>query len=182
MDSPTPDPLATQKDPASSSEELKDSAPGCGLSDKDEYKPVATSRNPRPEEGFRAYRPGGLCPIELESVVHERYRILDKVGSTHRCTSWVARDQRCSLSLPLLKCIISNGLLDSSSELVQLDIFSAEFSGKATNSDHTKHFRNFIYSSASSYFQKFLDEIWIDSANGPHLCRALELGVLDVGE
>lgn len=70
--------------------------------------------------------------------------------------------------------MIANNLLDSSSQLVQLDIFSANFSEKAANSHHTKHYRKFLkISSKTSYFQSCLNELWIDSANGRHFCRVL---------
>lgn len=72
-----------------------------------------------------------------------------------------------------------------SSNLVQLDILSAEFSKKAHNSHHVRYFRAFLEtvdSSKPKSFQCTLDELWINSANGRHLCRVLEFGVLDPGE
>ncbi|KAK2755031.1 hypothetical protein FQN54_006559 [Arachnomyces sp. PD_36] len=117
-------------------------------------------------EGFYSYKPGGLCPIEVGVIIKEKYKILDKRDYDRYHTSWYARDLK-------------------SSQLVQVDIFTSDFSETAADGDAARNFRACLGkmpSEVKGCFQDILDEVWIDSANGRHLCRVLEFSGVSPGE
>ncbi|KAI9842289.1 MAG: hypothetical protein M1837_007359 [Sclerophora amabilis] len=121
---------------------------------------------PDMDEGTQSYRVGGLCPIDVGSQILEKYLVLYKLRfqrPRHESTSWLARDV-------------------DSSEIVQLDVFKADASKNMADGQPAKLFRDFLMSSKGSQagpFQNVLDEAWIKSPNGDHLCRVLEVGFVD---
>ncbi|KAI9755047.1 MAG: hypothetical protein M4579_004451 [Chaenotheca gracillima] len=119
------------------------------------------------EEGLRSYRPGGLCPIDIGDCLVERYRVLHKLAwvpnGPSQYTSWVARDMK-------------------SSKVVQLDVFLSRTSSGVAVRRPEFVFKSFLMSldaSESRFFQKALTEHWINSPNGRHYCRVLELGFVN---
>lgn len=83
-----------------------------------------------------------------------------------------------------LTFIFLSFFLSRSSKLVQLHIYAANFSETVANGN----FRSFLKKIEDSpsenkrCFQGMLDEIWVESVNGRHLCRVLEYGVVNPGD
>jgi serine/threonine-protein kinase SRPK3 len=44
------------------------------------------------EEGRYAYRPGGLHPVYIGDIYHNRYKVLNKIGYGGFSTVWLVRD------------------------------------------------------------------------------------------
>lgn len=65
--------------------------------------------NQGPDEGLNSYKPGGMCPVEVGDMIHERYKILGKRDYDLYHTSWIARDLKYD-SLPLLRLPLSPSL------------------------------------------------------------------------
>ncbi|KAK2765058.1 hypothetical protein FQN54_008757 [Arachnomyces sp. PD_36] len=136
-----------------------------GFHEKDE--PRLSNTSPKEDrKGYHlSYRPDGPCPIDIGTTVNERYVVLYRLDEFEYPLhdSWLARDQK-------------------SSELVQLDIFTADSSEKAANGHHAVYFRNFLEElepSKLEFIQNRLDEFWIDGADGRRICRVLEFAFLD---
>ena len=49
------------------------------------------------EEGRDVYRPGGLHPVYIGDVYHDKYKVLNKIGYGVYSTVWLARDLQASL-------------------------------------------------------------------------------------
>ena len=45
-------------------------------------------------ESLENYRPGGFHPVVIGDIVHDRYRIINKLGFGSNSTIWLARDDQ----------------------------------------------------------------------------------------
>jgi serine/threonine protein kinase len=55
-------------------------------------------------ERLERYRPGGYHPIEISHCLHERYRIVHKLGHGTFSTIWLARDEQASKYVAVKVC------------------------------------------------------------------------------
>ncbi len=106
-------------------------------------------------EWGESYHPGGYHPVHLGDVLHDRYRIIRKLGYGSFSTAWLALDLQ-SQSFVALKMSVSR--LDKSRAGQELAI------RKLLPRDET----------ASRYAVAVLDDFEITGPNGQHSCLALE--------
>jgi serine/threonine protein kinase len=55
-------------------------------------------------ERLEYYRPGGYHPIQIGNYLHERYRIVHKLGYGSFSTVWLARDEQASKYVAVKLC------------------------------------------------------------------------------
>ncbi|KAH6919344.1 kinase domain-containing protein [Coprinopsis sp. MPI-PUGE-AT-0042] len=125
---------------------------------------TVTAEPPRPEyhwiegaEDIDRYAPGGYHPVNRGDVLHERYRILNKLGHGAYSTVWLARDTRQEQYVALKVCV-ANSPPNETKVLKDLSTSSQLFTSK--------------YRGPSS-FPKILDEFTIDGPNGAHACYTM---------
>lgn len=59
-------------------------------------------------EDLELYEPGGYHPLMIDDVLHDRYRIVDKLGHGGYSTIWLARDEACKRYVAVKVCISSS--------------------------------------------------------------------------
>ncbi|KAI0415333.1 protein kinase [Xylaria grammica] len=117
-------------------------------------------------ERLESYEPGGFHPVMINDVLHNRYRIVDKLGFGPYSTIWLARDDqlnryvavKLNVSDPTLPTLqreagVLRALSDSSPMTAQRD------------PSPPLHGRDAV--------PKILDEFKIDGPNGTHLCYTM---------
>ncbi|OAA34165.1 protein kinase domain-containing protein [Beauveria brongniartii RCEF 3172] len=97
------------------------------------------------------YSPGGYHPIEIGSVLHDRYRVIDKLGYGGWSTVWLVHDVQQTRYLAL-KVGIAESL---PREMPMLRALGA--SEDAPGSDAVPH---------------LVDELTVEGPNGTHRCYA----------
>ncbi|KAL3496310.1 hypothetical protein BJX62DRAFT_232422 [Aspergillus germanicus] len=59
----------------------------------------------RSVECLEGYRPGGYHPVMVSDTLHDRYHIVDKLGSGGYSTVWLARNDKLGRYVTLKVCI-----------------------------------------------------------------------------
>lgn len=103
-------------------------------------------------ENLECYRPGGYHPISIDERLHDRYRIVHKLGHGSFSTVWLALDEASSNYVAIKVCIADadGGEINTLSRLTQ-----TEKNGEAQ---------------ACSMVPRILDWFTIDGPNGTHSC------------
>lgn len=108
-------------------------------------------------ESLEKYRPGGYHPIMIGDMLHDRYRIVDKLGFGGYSTVWLAHD-----SLLGHYVAVKVGIADSlPNEVKVLRALSTDL----PSSSPIHRGRNLVAS--------LLDEFKIDGPNGTHQCYTM---------
>lgn len=103
-------------------------------------------------ERLEGYRPGGYHPIIIGDYLHDRYRIVHKLGFGGYSTIWLARDERADRYVAV-KILIADGKSRESNMLRQQN------SGNMNNRHPGK-----------DIIRPILDEFAIEGPNGEHQC------------
>ncbi|WQF77336.1 Putative protein kinase [Colletotrichum destructivum] len=109
-------------------------------------------------EALSDYRPGGYHPIQIEDVLHERYRIVHKLGHGTFSTVWLALDSQTSTYIA-----IKVGTADADSR--EVDILSQLTTGVAATSDGFSH-----TTGKAAMIPLVLDRFTLEGPNGTHPC------------
>lgn len=106
-------------------------------------------------ENLSAYRPGGYHPIKINDCLHNRYRIVHKLGYGTFSTAWLAVDEQVSKYVA-----IKVGTADADKQ--EADILSRLRKGAAAADPHVKD--------KASMIPLALDRFNINGPNGTHPC------------
>ncbi|RDA87543.1 hypothetical protein CP532_3935 [Ophiocordyceps camponoti-leonardi (nom. inval.)] len=103
-------------------------------------------------ERLEMYLPGGYHPVMIDDVLHDRYRILDKLGSGGYSTIWLAQDERLKRYVAV-KVGISGSSLPGREPAILRDLLSSSDASDATQ-----------------YVPSILDHFDVQGPNGTHTC------------
>jgi len=106
-------------------------------------------------ETLEYYKPGGYHPIHIDDRLHNRYRIVHKLGHGTFSTAWLAVDELTSKYVAVKVCI-------ADVDKREVDILS-ELSIPATTDLRDKY-------NKTSTIPKILDRFNIEGPNGTHPC------------
>ncbi|TQN68767.1 Serine/threonine-protein kinase SRPK [Colletotrichum shisoi] len=109
-------------------------------------------------EALSDYRPGGYHPIRIEDVLHERYRVIHKLGHGAFSTAWLALDSQTSTYVA-----IKVGTADADGR--EVDILSQLTTGVAATSDGFSH-----AGGKAAMIPLVLDRFTLEGPNGTHPC------------
>lgn len=104
-------------------------------------------------ESLNSYMPGGYHPVMIDQILHNRYRIIDKLGYGGYSTVWLTLDQHNNRFVALKVCMADS----SHDEIKVLKILNM---GNSYRND--QHF-----------IPQLLDEFTVDGPNGTHPCYAM---------
>ncbi|KAI0870496.1 protein kinase [Hypoxylon argillaceum] len=116
-------------------------------------------------ERLEMYEPGGYHPVMVDDVLHERYRVMDKLGFGGYSTIWLARDNQLQRYVAIKVNISSSSLRDPQREANVLRALLSSRSTIAQNATTAISGRDGI--------PKILDEFNIEGPNGTHACYAV---------
>lgn len=104
-------------------------------------------------ENPKDYRLGGFCPIKIDDILNERYKVVYKLGFGHFSTVWLCWDTKSEdfVAIKIMKS--ANNYTESA--LDEIDILKA--------------------ASKSDYVIKILDHFKHMSPNGIHVCIVTEV-------
>ena len=105
-------------------------------------------------ESLEKYRPGGYHPIMIGDLLHERYRIVDKLGFGGYSTVWLARDTYLERYVAV-KVGIADSITHESAILRALSAPSAS---------------SLPASRGRCFVPVLLDEFEVNGPNGSHRC------------
>ncbi|POR31837.1 Protein kinase domain protein [Tolypocladium paradoxum] len=106
-------------------------------------------------ERFEKYRPGGYHPIQIGHTLHDRYRVVHKLGHGTFSTTWLARDGQNQLkNLVAVKV----GIADSTTR--EMDALSALNDSQHASSDGL----------SKAFIPTLLDHFKVHGPNGIHPC------------
>lgn len=105
-------------------------------------------------ESLEKYRPGGYHPVMVGDLLHERYRIVDKLGFGGYSTIWLGLDTHLRRYVAIKICIADA----NPSEISVLKALSSSCS-----SSHPGH----------RLIPLPLDEFTVDGPNGTHTCYTM---------
>lgn len=108
------------------------------------------------------YDPGGYHPVMINDLLHDRYRIVDKLGFGGYSTIWLAQDDRLKLYVAV-KVNVSRPLLSRREPIILRALSSSRSTSQAVYG--TTNARNTIPS--------ILDEFNIQGPNGIHTCYTM---------
>lgn len=117
-------------------------------------------------ERLELYERGGYHPVMIDDLLHNRYRIIDKLGFGGYSTVWFARDEN-SQRLVAVKV----GISGSSSPQRELKMLQ-ELSATPSCSDARVTHANFM-ETADDALPRVLDAFEISGPNGTHTCYTL---------
>lgn len=109
-------------------------------------------------ERLECYKPGGYHPIHIDDRLHNRYKIVHKLGHGTFSTAWLAFDELTSKFVAVKVCT-------AESENREVDILS-ELSIPTTKGPKVASDKY----NKSSMIPTLLDRFSIDGPNGTHLC------------
>ncbi|OAL68242.1 CMGC/SRPK protein kinase [Trichophyton rubrum] len=115
-------------------------------------------------ESLGKYQPGGYHPIMIGDVLHDRYRVVDKLGFGGYATIWLAQDSLLERYVAL-KVGIADSLPRETRVLRELSTSASE----STSSSLSARLRNYAHDSIPVP----LDEFKIHGPNGTHPCYAM---------
>ncbi|KAI0120071.1 protein kinase [Nemania sp. FL0031] len=113
-------------------------------------------------ERLDKYKPGGYYPIMINDVLHNRYRIVDKLGFGGYSTIWLARDDRLNHYVAIKVNISNPSLPNPQRESNVLRALSGLRLTTAQNAPTTINGHDAI--------PRILDEFNIEGPNGTHIC------------
>lgn len=108
-------------------------------------------------ERLESYEVGGYHPVMVDEIIHNRYRIVDKLGYGGYSTVWLARDQRLHRYVAL-----KIGTADS--KLARHEVATLRVLADATISSF----------SACDLVPKIHDDFDIIGPNGSHTCYTVD--------
>jgi serine/threonine protein kinase len=118
---------------------------------------VSTTRSQAPlykyvegVEEISGYRPGGYHPIHIGDTLHQRYRVVDKLGWGGYSTIWLARDTTLSRYVAVKVCV-------AASDDKEIEILS-----RLLNPIHASDNRG------KGLFRPILDRFSVNGPNGTH--------------
>ncbi|PHH80292.1 hypothetical protein CDD80_2133 [Ophiocordyceps camponoti-rufipedis] len=103
-------------------------------------------------ERLEKYEPGGYHPIMIDDLLHNRYRVIDKLGFGGYSTVWLAQDTRLGRYVAI-KVGISGSPLPRRERAVMHQLFTR--------------------SNADDAIPRILDEFDVRGPNGTHACYTL---------
>lgn len=106
-------------------------------------------------ERLERYRPGGFHPIYIGDRLHERYRVVHKLGYGAFSTIWLARDERLSKYVAVKVCAADDAVQQEADTLARLD-----------EADHHEGFG----AGGRDLVPAVLDRFRIQGPNGSHVC------------
>ena len=109
-------------------------------------------------ETLEYYKPGGYHPIQIGDRLHNRYRIVHKLGHGTFSTAWLAVDELASKYVAVKVCT-------ADADKREVDIVSELSIAKTTNSGAISS----IYTKAP-LTPTILDQFSVDGPNGTHPC------------
>jgi serine/threonine-protein kinase SRPK3 len=101
-------------------------------------------------EVLERYCPGGFHPITAGDRLHDRYRIVHKLGFGYYSTVWLARDERAD-------------------RYVAIKIAVAERTGKSQENTIIRLLRDKVHP-CKDFIPPILDEFFLTGPNGKHQC------------
>ena len=104
-------------------------------------------------EKLEHYAPGGFCPLEISALLHERYRIVQKLGHGGYSTIWLAQDEQTANKYVAVKVCMADCVQNEGDILTDL---------------HGPSLQNNARAKAS--ICPVLDRFSISSVNGTHPC------------
>jgi serine/threonine-protein kinase SRPK3 len=114
-------------------------------------------------ERLEMYEPGGYHPVMIDDLLHNRYRIVDKLGYGGYSTVWLARDETVKRYVAVKIGISSPSLPRREIEVLRALHSSRSNSHALANSDMN------VYTALPS----ILDAFDIHGPNGTHTCYTL---------
>lgn len=115
-------------------------------------------------ESLGKYQPGGYHPIMIGDVLHDRYKVVDKLGFGGYATIWLARD-----SLLERYVALKVGIADSHPRETRVLRELSASASASTSSNLSARFRNYAHNSIPVP----LDEFKIHGPNGMHPCYTM---------
>ena len=114
-------------------------------------------------ERLEMYEPGGYHPVMIDDLLHNRYRIVDKMGYGGYSTIWLARDET-------LKRYVAIKIGTSSPSFPQREI---EVLRALHSSGSNLHAHTGSAMGSCTALPSVLDAFDIDGPNGTHACYTL---------
>jgi serine/threonine-protein kinase SRPK3 len=114
-------------------------------------------------ERLELYGPGGYHPVMIDDLLHNRYRIVDKLGCGRYSTIWLARDETVKRYV-VIKIAISSPSLPRR----KIEVLRA-LHGSRPNSHAPKDFET----NECTVLTSILDSFDIHGPNGTHTCYTL---------
>lgn len=108
-------------------------------------------------EDLTRYEPGGYHPIEIGGTLHNRYRVVNKLGHGTFSTAWLARDTIADRYVAVKICTADSGGKSHEMEILR------RLEARATDLGH-KH------DDRISMIPRLLDEFEVTGPNGMHSC------------
>ncbi|KAF2965870.1 hypothetical protein GQX73_g7690 [Xylaria multiplex] len=112
-------------------------------------------------EELELYEPGGYHPVMINDTLHNRYRIVDKLGYGGYSTIWLARDDQLQRYVAIKVNISSSSLSIPRREVNSLRALSRSTSNAQCGPSPID---------GRDAIPKVLDEFSIEGPNGTHLC------------
>jgi serine/threonine-protein kinase SRPK3 len=106
------------------------------------------------------YRKGGYHPIHIDDVLHNRYRIVNKLGYGAYATVWLVEDLN-SGKFAALKVRTADFSKDDSEVAILRHIKQRRLNGGGSN--------------GQEFLVEFLDDFMIEGPNGTHQCIVTEV-------
>ncbi|KAF3483115.1 uncharacterized protein GIQ15_02439 [Arthroderma uncinatum] len=110
-------------------------------------------------ESLECYAPGGYHPVMIDDILHDRYRIVDKLGFGGYSTVWLAQDIRLGRYVAVKVGISS----ESKSLLHEIKSLRTLFTPLSSPTSKQQH-------PGCNSFPYILDEFEVHGPNGTHVC------------
>lgn len=114
-------------------------------------------------ERLELYEPGGYHPVMINDLLHNRYRIVDKLGFGGYSTIWLVRDEKFKCYLAV-KIGISSPSLPQREHQILRALHVSRLGSQARTAPHTN---------ACAAFPRIFDSFDVRGPNGTHTCYTL---------
>jgi serine/threonine-protein kinase SRPK3 len=114
-------------------------------------------------ERLEMYEPGGYHPVMIDDLLHNRYRIVDKLGYGGYSTIWLARDEILKRNVA-----VKIGISSPSLPRREIEVLRALYSSRSNLHAHTGSVMD-----SCTALPSVLDAFDIDGPNGTHACYTL---------
>lgn len=139
---------------------------------RSQFSTISLKSSPEPSVEYRwidgverleMYEPGGYHPVMIDDLLHNRYRIVDKLGYGGYSTIWLARDETVKRYVA-----VKIGISSPSVPRREIEVLRALHSSRSNSHAPAGSDMN-----ASTALPSVLDAFDIHGPNGAHACYTL---------